>query len=253
MKRVATMGDPHGCIEEFKQLYNALSWHSLDEIRVLGDFVDRGPDSGAVVQFCRENGIEGILGNHEDAIINLWDRVRIKGLPIKNQDKLRTVMQLSAEDIEWLKNLPKLHIYSDLNLVAVHGGLFPKLELWQQPHNIIRAQMLKPQTDVKSIWWGPDCLVKFKKSEEDFRNEGWERWYRIYDGPWNVVYGHSVFAQPFIHQNDGAGKTIGIDTGSCFGGSLTAMIWDEKQEPVFLSVKAKRHYADKVRFSLSEG
>ena len=60
-QRIAIFGDCHGCPEELKQLVGALSWLSLDAIFSTGDLVDRGPDSGAVVDFCRLNGIKKVL------------------------------------------------------------------------------------------------------------------------------------------------------------------------------------------------
>jgi hypothetical protein len=36
-KKIAAIGDVHGCYEELEQLYNSLCWISLDEIWHLGD------------------------------------------------------------------------------------------------------------------------------------------------------------------------------------------------------------------------
>jgi hypothetical protein len=252
MKRVAVIGDVHGCLDELKQLYGMLCHFSLDEIRVAGDLVDRGPDSGGVVRFCREKGIPAVLGNHEDSVLAVRKRL-LRGDPNVNKgEKYKTNMQLTEDDANWLRALPKIHYYENLNLLVAHGGIWPKLEMWQQPLNVIRAQMIKPLEFGMSKWWGKDATVHGGKTEEQLKEMGWARWYDIYDGPWNVVYGHSVFAQPHIQQNPGAGMTIGIDTGSCFGGMLTALIWDEKQTPSFVSVKVRENYAKKEKVGLDQ-
>src|ERR1019366_1482961 len=93
-----------------------------------------------------------------------------------------------------------------------------------------------------SRWWG-EMAVKHKsgKSEEQNYAEGYRRWYSVYDLPYDCVYGHSVFVQPHVHQNPGAGRTIGIDTGNVFGGTLTAAIMSEK--PLhFISVPPNKIY-----------
>jgi diadenosine tetraphosphatase ApaH/serine/threonine PP2A family protein phosphatase len=158
----------------------------------------------------------------------------------RNPEKARTVSQMTDEDYEVIRDLPNLAIFDDLKLIVVHAGLWPKKEWWRQPHNVIRAQMIRPPAD-KTRWWGPEAAQhKDGKSEDDSRKEGYERWYRLYDHEYDVVYGHSVFAQPNIQQNPGAGMTIGIDTGCCFGGALTAVIMDGSRKPYFISVKAKK-------------
>lgn len=247
-RKVAVIGDIHGCIDEAIALYKKLEWMTLDEIWGAGDLVDRGPDSGAVVQFFRENNIPSVRGNHEDSIIKAWEHTHRAGKPVSNPDKARTVSQLKPEDYEWLKTLPKLHVFDDTKLIIVHGGLWPGLSLYQQPWNVIRAQMIHPKNVGVNRWWGPDAIKQGKeaKSEVDNRAEGYERWYRLYDHEYDCVFGHSVFNQPLIHQNEGSGKCVGVDTGSCFGGMVTAGIFDGG-DPVFLSVKSKRVYFELSR------
>lgn len=248
MKRRAIIGDVHGTIDEFKELYARLEWLSLDEICSVGDLVDRGPDSGACVQFAKDKNILTVKGNHEDSILNLWDKkVHHKKEKDSHNHKLVTLSQMNDERIEWMRALPKLHVFDDSGLVLVHGGLFPGMPLYAQPHNVIRAQLIHPykadrEGDIR--WWGADATKhKSKKTEEESRAEGYVRWYEVYDGAEDVVYGHSVFVQPFIHQNKGKGRTIGIDTGNVFGGVLTAVVHGEK-DLFFISVPPKKVYCE---------
>lgn len=248
--KVATIGDPHGCIEEFTRLYKQLEWMSLDQIWVLGDLVDRGPDSGAVVRLCREKRINCVLGNHEEAIINLWARrVSDPTFVTQNKDKQNTLNQLTQEDVDFLKSLPRLHVIDQIGLVLVHGGVWPGLAWHEQPPNVVRAQMVNPSVPGQNRWWGPDAKMSGKKakSEEESRKEGWSRWYEVYDHEYDVVYGHSVFSQPYIHRNPGCGRTVGVDTASCFGGSITAGIFTGSGDPFFVSVKATKVHYDLTR------
>lgn len=232
-------------IDEFQSLLKRLEWLTLDEIWHLGDLVDRGPDSGAVIALCREKGIPGITGNHDDSILRLHKRIQAGENPPMNDDKRRTLSQLKPEDIEYLKGLPILKHFEEENLVLTHGGLWPSIPLDRQPRNVIRCQMVhfnKPN-DVR--WFGPDARGhKSGKSEEENYAEGYRRWTEVYNHPFDVVYGHSVYSQPQIDQNPGFGRTIGVDLGGCFGGALCAAIFDGG-EPFFVMVKARKVYLEK--------
>lgn len=188
------------------------------------------------------------MGNHEDSIIRLWDKKETFDLekdPRKH--KMLTLSQLDAKQVEWMRNLPKLHVFDDSGLVLVHGGLFPGRPLYEQPRNVIRAQLIHPSKKFKEgdvRWWGVDAVKhRSKKTEEESRAEGYVRWYEVYDGEEDVAYGHSVFVQPFVHQNKGKGRTIGVDTGNVFGGVLTAVIHGEASL-YFVSVPPKRVYCE---------
>lgn len=246
MKRRAIIGDVHGCIEEFTELYARLEWQSIDEICSVGDLVDRGPDSGACVQFAMDKKILTVMGNHEDSIVRLWDKkAHLDPKANMKSHKMITLSQMNEERIEWMRNLPKLHVFDDSHLVLVHGGLFPGHPLYAQPHNIIRAQMIHPYKPGEVRWWGIDALKqKSKKTEEQSRAEGYVRWYEAYQDSYNVAYGHSVYVQPYIHQNKDSGFTVGLDTGNVFGGVLTAGIFGDSEKPWFISIPPKRVYCE---------
>ncbi len=231
MKRVAIIGDVHACIDEFRKLYLHLQFHDLDEIRHAGDLVDRGPDSGACVQFAREQRINGVLGNHEDSLLRRFDQGAKKKT---NEDKEKTFSSIrSAADWRYLRALPSVHVDDELKAVYVHAGVWPKLDLCRTPPECFQnVQLVHPYRKVgESKWFGVD---RNGESEEELRKEGWVRWYEICDHPYTIVYGHSVFPSPMVY-----GNTIGIDTGCVYGGDLTAVILPERE---FVSVKAKKVY-----------
>lgn len=250
----AIYGDVHGCIDEMKELHRLVEkeypgiehWH-------LGDLVDRGPDSGACVQFAMDKFTGGVMGNHESTILNAYyarRKRKEKGEKIKphpNADKEKTMNQLDDEKASYLRALPHLHVFDDVGLILVHGGVMPNTTLYAQPPNLcIRAQMINP-LDSKSPnrWWGGDSVhqPKTKKTEEESRAEGYVRWYETYDQKYDCLYGHSVMGlDPYTHQREGYGKTIGIDTGSCFGGFLTAYIYPEGK---VIKVACKEYVAGK--------
>lgn len=222
-KRIAIMGDVHGCLKELQDLYSKLCHESIDEIRHSGDLVDRGPDSAGVVAFCRENGIQGVRGNHEESILQHIDRVMAGGHLPKNPEKARTLSQLKNPlDIQYLKDLKPMHIDDALGLVSVHGGVWPGLPWERQPSNICRAQLIHPDKPGETLWFLED---RKGIPEAVHLSNGWVRWYKVYDHDYHVTYGHSAWQKgPKLDRNPGAGYTIGLDTGCNWTGELTAVI-----------------------------
>ena len=71
------IGDIHGCAEELRRLIDALPLRGGDSVVFLGDYIDRGPDSAAVVAYLislrqQLDGIEWVFlkGNHEDMFLS---------------------------------------------------------------------------------------------------------------------------------------------------------------------------------------
>lgn len=69
MTRCLAIGDIHGCINAFRSLIDAVAPEPDDTIVTLGDYVDRGPDSRAVLELIIELGrthhLVPLRGNHE--------------------------------------------------------------------------------------------------------------------------------------------------------------------------------------------
>ena len=69
MTRHLAIGDIHGCISALRSLIDFVAVRPDDTIITLGDYVDRGPDSSAVLDFIIELGethkLVPLRGNHE--------------------------------------------------------------------------------------------------------------------------------------------------------------------------------------------
>ena len=73
MKKFA-ISDIHGCNITFKALLEKIDFQKTDELYMLGDYVDRGPNSKGVIDAILELQKEGyfvkcLMGNHEEAMI----------------------------------------------------------------------------------------------------------------------------------------------------------------------------------------
>lgn len=227
MRRIGFIGDIHGCIDELRELHRLLVLEGVDEVWCTGDYVDRGPDSEAVIQYCIEHNIRGVCGNHDSVIRELnafWVSGGKTKFPTRSEDKQRTLSQLSPSSIKYLEQLPWLAVFDDLNTVLVHGGLFPHIPLYEQlkhGHMLCRLQLIRRWDYQETRWFNID---RKGRTEEQNRQERFHRWYHLYDGPQNIVFGHSVFPEPLVYQNENCGTCYGIDQGGVFGGSLTGLI-----------------------------
>lgn len=237
MPRIAIMGDVHGCIQELTELLDLLKPEKLEAIYHLGDLVDRGPNSGAVVSLMRNHGIFGVMGNHESKLLDLVDRKPISS--IEFEDKRRSAESVSEDPQNWqyLRSLPRLHFIDDVlenPLVLVHAGLWPRIPLYKQPFAVMMAQRIDPDKP-GTVGWLSDA-----KAEA----QGMVPWWEVWDGPETIVFGHTVFERPQIFD-----RTIGIDTGCVFGGYLTALILPDMR---FVQVKAKKRYATRDDFGTED-
>ncbi len=73
--RKIVIGDIHGCAHTFKKLVEKVELSTKDELVLLGDLIDRGPDTKGVLDEIlrlREKGfkVELIKGNHEEMMLN---------------------------------------------------------------------------------------------------------------------------------------------------------------------------------------
>src|SRR5271168_1227728 len=127
-KRTIIVGDIHGCIDEFEELIETISYDpKMDRLILLGDLIDRGPDSIAVVKKAREMNLECVMGNHEHKFIKWF---RSQGSRVDVYDRRDYYSKLSDQDIQYIVNMPT---YIELDdVIVVHAGLKPGISLSSQ-------------------------------------------------------------------------------------------------------------------------
>ena len=214
--RLIAIGDIHGCHQEFLELLERLSLTKDDRLIILGDLVNRGPDSCRVIDLARQHDAISLLGNHELRLLNYR---RIHETNIVRETDADTFSKLRPEDWTYLEAMPLTHYVEELNTVFVHGGFLPN-EPWQrQPASIVtRIQAIDKTGQPCKRAEAPDAPV----------------WADLWNGPPFVVYGHTP--RPEIYKLK---WSVGIDTACVMGGYLTAYILPEKR---FVQVKAHRRY-----------
>lgn len=214
-ERIIAVGDIHGCHLEFAELLDSLELQAGDRLILLGDLVNRGPDSLAVLDLAKKAGAISLLGNHE--LRFLHHRRDSERHALKNGDA-ETFSKLRPEDWEYMEAMKLTHFEEDLNTIFVHGGFMPGENWNRQPAEVV--------TRIQSVSDGKPC----KRSEAPDA----PLWADLWNGPPFVVYGHAP--RPEVHKLK---WSLCVDTGCVFGGYLTAYILPEKR---LVQVKARRRY-----------
>ncbi len=162
------ISDIHGCVQTFKALLQKINFTKQDELFLLGDYIDRGPDSRGVIDHIWDLQNEGfkvncLRGNHEQMLldevlkINEWyngEPATLASFGV-NQN-----IDIPETYIEWMKGL---EYYFELeDYILVHAGL-----------NFLRKD---PLADLKEMMWI-------------------RRWYDQIDRDWLgkriIVHGHT--------------------------------------------------------------
>ncbi len=132
-KKIA-ISDIHGCAKTFRTLIARLSIQKGDELFLLGDFVDRGPDSKGVVDFVMEMQASGVQvvclrGNHEQMMLDALEKGGSDMLMWLRNGGEETLMSFGAEDRGEIEE-PYLSFFHEMDTIhqtdtyiLVHAGL----------------------------------------------------------------------------------------------------------------------------------
>ncbi len=214
--RLIAVGDIHGCHQEFSDLISRLTLAKEDRLVLLGDLVNRGPNSARVIELALENRAVSLLGNHERRLLK-YRRTVDKNV-LKDGD-LDTVAGLKDEHWGYLESMALWFEEPELNTVLVHGGFLPS-EPWQkQTADIVtRIQVVDANGRPAKRADAPDAPP----------------WADLWVGPPFVVYGHTPRSAIYKRK-----WSLGIDTACVQGGYLTAYDLTEKR---FFQAKARQRY-----------
>ncbi len=120
------IGDLQGCAEEFDALLEKIAFRpSHDTLWLVGDLVNRGPDSLGVLRrvIALGRSAVSVLGNHD---LHLLATVAGRR-DLSPADTFQDVLEApdSRELIDWLRYRPLLHYDASARRVLVHAGIPP--------------------------------------------------------------------------------------------------------------------------------
>ncbi len=196
------IGDVHGCIKTLKDLVRQICTIDKNpELIFVGDLIDRGPDSKAVIDYIIELNISGIKsrsirGNHEEMLINAYinnqkitdsnwcangAKNTVESFNV-NADIYKPVKELIPEEyFQYCAALP--YFIETPDYVIVHAGL--------------NFRISNPMTDFKTMIW---------TREEHYNKE-------LVKGK-RLIHGHSPIALEKLKSKleSGIPDIINIDT-----------------------------------------
>ncbi|UCH50627.1 MAG: metallophosphoesterase family protein [Chloroflexota bacterium] len=133
--RYAIIGDIHSNLEAFEMvLRDADVKGGFDKIWCLGDVVGYGPDPNECIERLCQFEHVCVAGNHDWAAIGKMDTADFN--PVAAQACQWTAQQLTAENIEYLQNLPLSICQEDFTLI--HGS--PREPIWEYLLSLEGAQ-----------------------------------------------------------------------------------------------------------------
>ena len=140
------VGDLQGCCDAFERLLAEIGFSpSRDRLTVLGDLVNRGPQSLAVLRRVRALGAaaDALLGNHDLHLLAVAHGVR----PEHRTDTLREILDAPDREawLDWLRRRP-LALMRE-GWLCVHAGVSPA---WSGAQTLVLA------AEVEALLQGPD-------------------------------------------------------------------------------------------------
>jgi len=234
-ERVFAIGDIHGRLDLFEALEAAIEAEdhkrgpARTTIILLGDLIDRGPDSPGVLalaqrwqqrqQACgREMHI--LMGNHEEMLLGALDKIETlrhfvqyggretilsfgideKVYTSASWEELQAAMRksIAREWVDFILSFKASHRVGDYTFV--HAGIRPGVALDAQSPGDLR--------------W---IREPFLSSEQDHGSM--------------IVHGHTITESPQLRRN-----RIGIDTGAYLTGRLTALVLEGADKALLSTV-----------------
>jgi len=141
------IGDVQGCDEPLARLLQTIDFSpSRDTLYLLGDLVNRGPDSAAVLRRLMGlgNAARCLLGNHDLHLLAVAHGVR---KPHRN-DTLNGILDAPDREamLDWLRRQRMAMLES--GCLMVHAGVLPQ---WSA------QQTVELGAEVEAVLAGPDC------------------------------------------------------------------------------------------------
>lgn len=233
------IGDVHGCYDELTALLvqlgyafdanGAASSPAGRKAVFLGDLVDRGPKIPQVLRLVmgmvRTGAALCVPGNHD---VKLMRKLRGKDVRISH-GLAESMQQLDAETPEFrtavadfIDDLISHYVLDDGKLVVAHAGM---KEAYQgRGSGRVREFALYGETTGETDEFGLPV-----------RHD----WAAVYRGRAHVVYGHTP-----VPRAEWLNRTMNIDTGCVFGGTLTALRYPENE---VVGVRAASTYAQPAK------
>lgn len=256
---IYAIGDSQGCHQRVLELVNRIQSASTNpELIFVGDLVNRGPESLAMLRYIRALGDTAtvVLGNHDLHLLAVANGIRKP----HRSDTLDAILQAPDRDelLDWLRCQP-LAQFKNGHLI-VHAGVLPQ---WSAQETLGLAR------EVETVLRGPDWVSFLREmygntpAKWDDALQGVDRLRCIVNALTRLRYCHADGSMELILAESSAGpqhdllpwfdmpgrrtedvtvvfghwstlgltmrpNLIGLDTGCVWGGKLTAVRLEDR-------------------------
>lgn len=257
---IYAVGDVQGCHTELVQLLEKIQFDTtIDQLWLVGDLVNRGPDSLQVLRLVKSLGSSAItvLGNHDLHLLAVAEGVA----ELHHSDTLDEILQAPDRDelLYWLRNQKLL--YAENDFVLVHAGLLPgwtvkqAAQLASEAEEALRGnnyvELLAHMYGNRPNHWQDDLTgynrlrviinaltrlrictdsgvmeFKFKGETKDIPLD-YHAWFAVAQrasADSTVIFGHWSALGLMLKE-----KVIALDTGCLWGGPLTAIRLEDRE------------------------
>ncbi len=258
------VGDIHGCFDELMLLMQKVNFDpKQDALYCTGDLVARGKNSLEVLRWLKAQGdaVKTVLGNHDLHLFSIY----LNNHQAKPTDNLYEIFKAPdcEELLTWLRHQSLCISHPDFLLC--HAGISPEWseqeatqaalsvektlqsDHWQTlitqmygdtPTSWKQANTIEEQhryainslTRMRFCYSDGSLNLTEKRSLDTIKhtpNANMDAWFNLIEEHQlnkTVIFGHWAALEGY--EDD---KVIGLDTGCVWGGSLTALRWDDKR------------------------
>lgn len=190
------IGDVHGCLLTLREMVEVRLGLGMDDLLVMmGDYVDRGPDSKGVLDYLsslQQDGYDVVIlrGNHDDMIVRarfseLWEAscLRNGGDATLRSFGVERHRDIPIEYCDMIDRMPLIHLEPDFILV----------------HASLNTIALDPFTDYHSMLFAREEIIKY---------------YPLHGR--RLVCGHTPQTQQEIRWRIDEGRKIIVDAGCVY-------------------------------------
>ena len=215
------IGDIHGCIKTLKELIRQICLiHKHPELYFVGDLIDRGPDSKAVIDYILELKnkrlkINCVRGNHEEMLIHAYtynQKITDSNWNFNGAENTIRSFNTTADLNKNVKNLIPKKYFQFLDSLPY----FIELDDYIVVHAGFNFNIKNPFTDFENMLWTREEHNKFEFTKGK-----------------KIIHGHTPVPIEQINSRIKNKNTsvINIDSGCVFtnlekSGTLTALNMD---------------------------
>ena len=219
--RIYAIGDIHGRVDLLRDMHQLIHEDAYrrqaprNVVIYLGDYIDRGRESPAVIDVMLDEALPGfesihLKGNHEDSLLRFlvdasigppWmfygGAATLASYGVKPPDPATRPDELRRAQRELGQRLPARPRQFMAGLRLSHG----EGDYFLAPAGVRPGVALERQNEQDLLW----IRDEFLRADAEFGKI--------------VVHGHSITARPDVQRN-----RIGVDTGAFASGTLTCLV-----------------------------